>query len=410
MTDRLDATPPRPEQAIADWHTAAWNDLAQRIAHVFPRTDSRANALSYLLGLLSPAERKNSWQLADITGAPTPYPFQHLLGRAEWSPDAVRDALLAYVPTILGHPEAIGVVDETGFLKKGSHSAGVTRHYTGTAGRVENCQVGVFLAYASPLGHTLLDRELYLPTSWTDDPVRCQRAGVPPDRTFATKPELARQMIARAAAAGITFAWITGDTVYGDDRPVRHWLEAQSQPYVLGMARTEHLWIAAQSVTLTDLAASLADTAWERHSCGDGSQGPRWYDWAAVALNAPPQAGFQRWVVLRRPVDDPQDWDAYRVFARSGTTLAAVARVVGARWTIAACFQTAKTAVGLDHYEVRSWTGWYRHITLALWAQAYLAGLRPTSPTPVGLSAPPKKESPPRSLARCTAQRGLRPC
>lgn len=140
--------------------------------------------------------------------------------------------------------------------------------------------------------------------------MRCQRAGGPPDRTFATKPELARQMIARAAAAGITFAWITGDTVYGDDRPVRHWLEAQPQPYVLGMARTAHLGIAAQSVTLTDLAASLADTAWERHRCGDGSQGPRWYDWAAAALNAPPQAGFQRRVALRRPVDDPQDWDA----------------------------------------------------------------------------------------------------
>ncbi len=160
MTDRLDATPPRPEQAIADWHTAAWNDLAQRIAHVFPRADSRANALSCLLGLLSPAERKHSWQLAEITGAPTPSPFHHLLGRAEWSPDALRDAVLASVPTILGHPEAIGVVDETGLLKTGSHSAGVTRHDTGTAGRVGNCQAGVFLAYASPLGHTLLDREL----------------------------------------------------------------------------------------------------------------------------------------------------------------------------------------------------------------------------------------------------------
>jgi SRSO17 transposase len=310
MTDRWDATPPRPEQAIADWHPAAWNDLAQRIAHVCPRTDSRANALSSLLGLVSPAERTKSWQWADITGAPTPYPVHHRLGRAAWSPDAVRAALLAYVPTILGHPEALGVVDETGLRKNGSHAAGVTRHATGTAGRVANRHVGVFLADARPLGPTLLDRELYPPTSWTDDPARCQRAGGPPDRTFATKPALARQMIARAAAAGITLAWITGDTVDGDDRPVRHWLDAPSQPSVLGMARTDHRWIAAQRVTLTDRAASRADTAWERHRCGDGSQGPRGYDWAATALHAPPQAGFQRRVALRRPVDDPQDREA----------------------------------------------------------------------------------------------------
>lgn len=410
MTHALEEAQIAPEHAVIDWHTQAWNDVAQRITHVFPRTDSRANALSYLQGLLSPAERKNSWQLAEITGATTPYPFQYLLGRAEWSPDTLRDALVSYVPATLGHPDAIGVVDETGFLKKGSQSVGVTRHYTGTAGRVENCQVGVFLAYASPHGQTLLDRELYLPASWTDDPARCQRAGVPPERTFATKPELARQMIARTMAAGVTYAWITGDKVYGDDRPFRHWLEAHEQPYVLGIASTEHLWIGAQSVTLTDLVASLADVPWERHSCGEGSQGPRWYDWHVVALNAPPQAGFQRWVVLRRQRDDPNDWDAYRVFARTGTTLAAVALVVGARWTIEECFQTAKTAVGLDQYEVRSWTGWYRHITLALWAQAYLAGLRPTSHMPVGASLPQKKDSPPSSLARFKACRGLQSC
>jgi len=310
MPDRLDATPPRPEQALADWHPAAWNDRAQPIAHVVPPTDSRAHALSCLLGLVSPAERTKSWQSAAITGAPTPSPCHHLLGRAEGSPDAVRAALLASAPTIRGHPETIGVVDDAGLLQNGAHAAGVTRQSTGTASRVEPCQAGVLLTDARPPGHTLLDWAWYLPARWTHDPGRGPQAGGPTDRTFATQSALARQMIARAAAAGITWAWSAGDTVDGDDRPVRHWLDAPSQPDVLGMPRTDHRWSAAQRVTLTDRAASRADTAGERHSGGDGSQGPGWYDWAATALNAPPQAGVQRRGARRRPVDAPQDGDA----------------------------------------------------------------------------------------------------
>lgn len=411
MIDSIDSVSAEPhpldEQAVAAWqHT--WDDLASRIGPVFARAEPRAHALAYLAGLLSPAERKNSWQLAEISGHTTPYRFQHLLGRADWDPEALRDRLRSYVIDHLGTTDAIGVLDETGFLKKGTHSVGVTRHYTGTAGRVENCQIGVFLAYASARGQTLLDRELYLPTAWTDDRARCAQAGVPAERTFATKPELARQMLVRAFAADMCRAWVTGDSVYGMDRPLRQWLEARMQAYVLGISDLEHLWVGHQSCTLDALRAQLADVPWACISSGMGSQGPRWYEWQRIALNAPLQPGWTRWVLFRRSCTDPADVTAYRVFAPTATPLEALARVAGARWTVEACIQTGKGEVGLDQYEVRSWTGWYRHITLARWAQAFLLVVRATMGTP---PAVPKKGGPvpnrPGSLARFKARRGL---
>src|SRR5918997_6143696 len=213
-----------------------WAELQRRIGPVFARSEARARALAYLAGLLSPAERKNSWQLAEITGAPTPYGFQHLLGRADWEPETLRDRLRTYVTDYLAAPDAVGVLDETGFLKKGTHSAGVARQYSGTAGRVENCQIGVFLAYATARGQTLLDRELYLPAEWTTDRSRCEAAGIPEQRSFATKPELAVQMLERTRTAGVSFAWVTGDCIYGDSRTRRGWLEKQMHPYVLAVS------------------------------------------------------------------------------------------------------------------------------------------------------------------------------
>jgi SRSO17 transposase len=198
-----------------------WAEIERRTGAVFARTETRIRAMAYLAGLLSPAERKNSWQLAEISGDRNPYGFQHLLGRADWDPDDLRDRLRAYVTDYLHAPDAVGVIDETGFLKKGTHSAGVARQYSGTAGRIENSQIGVFLAYASRYGHSLLDRELYLPAGWTDDRERCRSAGIPDDRAFATKPALARQMLERTLAAGVVLAWITGDPIYGDDRALR---------------------------------------------------------------------------------------------------------------------------------------------------------------------------------------------
>jgi SRSO17 transposase len=352
------------------------NDLERRLAPYFERTEPRQRALAYLRGLLSPAERKNSWQLAEMSGDTTPYGFQHLLRRALWDPDAVRDELGTYVVQHLGAPHAVLVIDETGFLKKGDHSAGVARQYSGTAGRIENCQIGVFLAYASGLGHTLLDRELYLPKEWTDDRARCGQAGIPDERGFATKPELARQMLARTFATGVPAQWVTGDSVYGDDRRLRMWLESRPQAYVLAVSGKEYVWLDGQQHQVKRILAALPEDGWTRLSAGDGAKGLRWYDWCWLPLADPMEPAWRRGLLVRRSVTDPTDLTAYVVFAPQDAVLAEVVRVAGTRWTIESAFEAAKSEVGLDHYEVRSWTGWYRQITLAMWALALLAVLR----------------------------------
>jgi len=312
--------------------------VARRIGPRFARAEARRRVQAYLRGLLSPVERKNGWQLAEAVGDRTPYALQHLLGRADWDPDAVRDDLRAYVVEHLGDAEAILVVDETGVVKKGVASAGVAKQYTGAVGKVENAQVGVFLAYASPKGVAFLDRTLYLPEDWTDDPARCQRAGIPATVGFATKPQLAQTQLERARATGVLAAWVT-------------------------------------STLLQELRELPADR-WQRLSAGDGAKGPRWYDWYRLPLVPPLQEGFERWCLVRRSLSDPDDLQAYVVFAPAGTPLANLVRVAGSRWTIEVAFEAAKGAVGLDQYEVRSWTGWQRHMTLALFAQAVLTVVR----------------------------------
>lgn len=361
--------------------TLYWGEIERRIGSIFARSDVRTQAMRYLTGLLSSVERKNSWQLAEITGATTPYGFQHLLGRADWDPHALRDRLRTYVTDYLAEPGAVGVLDETGFLKKGTHSAGVRRQYSGTAGRIENCQIGVFLTYATSRGHTLLDRELYLPADWTNDRSRCQAAGIPDERAFATKPALAVEMLERTRAAGVVLTWVTGDSIYGDDRTLRGWLEQQQQAYVLAVSGKEHVWLAQRQQSITTLLADLPHDGWQRISAGDGSKGPRWYDWVRVELNAPPQAGWKRWLVIRRRCAAPSEVTGYVACAPATTSLSEQVRVAGMRWTVEESIQTAKGEVGLDHYEVRSWTGWYRHITLAMWAQAFLAVVRAETDT-----------------------------
>jgi SRSO17 transposase len=351
-------------------------DVARRLAPYFARSQSRHRAQVYLQGLLSEAERKNSWQVAEVCGDATPYGFQYLLSRADWDADAVRDELRRYVIQHLEDPHGVLVLDETGFLKKGEHSAGVARQYSGTAGKVENCQIGVFLGYASPLGHALLDCELYLPKTWTDDRERCQRAGIPADRPFATKPQLARQMLARAFAAGVPAQWVTGDSVYGDDRRLRMWLESRPQPYVLAVSGKEYVWQGSQQRQVKTLLASLPEAGWTRLSAGDGAKGPRWYDWCWRPLAAPLAPGWRRCLLVRRSLSTPTELTAYVVFAPPATPLEEVVRVAGSRWTVESGFEEAKGEVGLDHYEVRSWTGWYRHITLAMWALALLTVMR----------------------------------
>jgi SRSO17 transposase len=327
-------------------------DVERRLAPYFERSEPRQRAMAYLQGLLSPAERKNSWQLAEVSGDATPYGFQHLLRRARWAPDAVRDELRRYVLQHLGDPEAVLVIDETGFLKKGRHSAGVARQYSSTAGRIENCQIGVFLGYAGQLGQTLLDRELYLPEEWTDDRDRCRRAGIPEDRHFATKPQLARQMLARALAAGVPAKWVTGDSVYGDDRRLRMWLEAQPQAYVLAVSGKEYVRLGWQQRQVKTILAALPEAGWTRCSAGDGAKGPRWYDWRWLPLADPVDSAWRRWLLVRRSLSDPTEVRAYVVFAPQETTLEEVVRVAGTRWAIEQLFEAAKGEVGLDHYEV----------------------------------------------------------
>src|SRR5499425_1241354 len=243
-------------ETVREW--TLWLTEVERwlIPH-FARREARRHAWAYIRGLLSPVERKNGWQLAEVNGDATPYGLQHLLGRARWDADAVRDDLRAYLVKSMGDPHAVLVLDETGFLKKGQQSAGVARQYSGTAGRIENCQIGVFLTYASPQGHVLLDRDLYVPKEWTNDKSRCERAGIPAERTFATKPQLAQQMLKRAFDAGVPAAWVTGDSVYGGNRQLRLWLEEHESAHVLAVSGKEYVWRAGQQQQVKTILATL---------------------------------------------------------------------------------------------------------------------------------------------------------
>ena len=357
--------------AIADWR-AGLVALQAQIAPRFRRAEARGRAMRYLAGLLDRVERKNGWQLAEHLGEPGPQGVQRLLNAADWDVDAVRDDLRAYVTEHLGDPAGVLIVDETGFLKKGTKSIGVQRQYSGTAGRIENCQIGVFLGYASSQGRAFLDRELYLPQEWARDGARRDEAGVPPEVTFATKPALAQQMLARAFAAGVPAAWVSGDAIYGDDGALRHWLVAGTHAYVLAVSSHHPLWRAGQQERADQLIAALPAAAWAPLSAGTGSQGERLYDWACVQLTDESAPGTAHWLLARRSLSDPIEVAYYRVFAPADTPVTTMVRVAGMRWAIEASFEEAKGAVGLDHYEVRKWTAWYRHVTLALLAHAYL--------------------------------------
>jgi SRSO17 transposase len=330
------------------------------------------------MGLLSPVERKNGWQLAEQLHERGPHGVQRLLNAADWDADAVRDDLRAYVVDHLGDPHAVLIVDETGFLKKGTKSAGVARQYSGTAGRRENCQVGVFLAYASRQGCAFLDRALYLPEEWAADPARRAEAAIPRTVSFATKGRLARDMLQRAFAAQVPAAWVVGDTVYGHD-DLRRWLDAQERNYVLAVPCTHGVWTQGQQVEAQALVDQVPAASWSRLSAGDGSQGPRWYDWVCFALPYDQPPGRAQWLLVRRSVSDPTDRAYYRVAGPAHTSVQEMVEVVGRRWAIEIGFEQAKAEVGLDQYEVRTWTAWHRHITLVLLAHAYLEVTRATA-------------------------------
>ncbi|WP_420492973.1 IS701 family transposase [Kitasatospora camelliae] len=348
-----------------------------RIAHRFGRSEPRDRALDYLTGLLAPLERKNGWTLAEQVGQLRPDGVQRLLNLSEWDEDAVRDDVRDFVVETIGARDGILIGDDTGFLKKGTRSAGVQRQYSGTAGRTENCQIGTFLAYASSKGRALIDRELYLPVSWTDDRERCRAAGIGDEVPFATKNEHLKWMLQRAIDARVPFAWVTADEAYGQVKHLRSWLEERRIAHVLATKVNDTVTTVRWAETRVDeLIASLPRQAWKRISAGQGTRGERIYDWARIAIRPVWENGFGHWVLARRSLGDPTEIAHYVCHGPVGTRLKDLVKVAAARWTIEESFQAAKTECGLDHYQVRLYRAWYRHITLAMAALAYLTALR----------------------------------
>jgi SRSO17 transposase len=375
----------------------------------FVRSEPRARVGAYVRGLLAGLERKNGWTLAEHAGAVSPDGMQRLLRTADWDVDGVRDDVRGYVLDGLGDPDAadpdaadpdavggdagvgVFIADDTGFVKKGRRSAGVQRQYTGTSGKIDNCQLGVFLAYATPRGHALIDRELYLPATWTEDRDRCTRAGIPETVEFATKPELVVRMLERVHDTGQLTGWFTADEAFGQNPGLRGWLAERRVPYVLATRNDDLLTCPdghrEQAKVLATLAGVGADgrvdaSAWERRSLGYGAHGERVYDWTAVALDPTglPE-GWGHWLLVRQQTEPGEGKTTverayYRCAGPATTPLRELIRVAGTRWAIEECFQTAKNEAGLDHYQVRTWRAWYAHITLALLAAGWLAVTR----------------------------------
>jgi SRSO17 transposase len=345
------------------------DELLGRVAGRFARVEPRRHARALVLGLLADLPRKNCWTIAEHAGQATPDGLQHLLSGAVWDHDKVRDDVRDYLLDHLADPAAVLVVDETGDLKKGASTVGVQRQDTGTAGKVDNAQVAVYLAYATTAGHGVVDRELYLPQGWIDDPARCQAAGVPDQVGFATKPELARRMLERALDAGVPAGWVTADEVYGNSPALRGWLETRQLPYVLAVKATEPLPSASgPGGPAARLAGQVPAECWLRVSAGHGAKGRRWYAWARLPLDgvgAPP--GWQRWLLVRRSLHTGE-LAFYVCAGPAGLPLVALVRVAGARWRVEEAFQAGKGLCGLDQHQVRRWRSWYRWVTLAMLA------------------------------------------
>jgi SRSO17 transposase len=355
------------DDRLARWQ-ARFDDMFALVAGRFAQADSRRRARMYLLGLLSGAERKNSWTLAEQAGDLTPDGMQRLLNFYRWDADAVRDDLRGYVLEHLGDPSGIAVADETGFLKKGTKSAGVQRQYSGTAGRIENCQLGVFLTYTSIKGRALIDRELYLPASWTGDRERCQEAGIGAEVEFATKPMLAQNMLERLLTTGVELGWFTADEAYGDNPGLRAWLEEVNLNYVMAVSCDQRFSTPKGPVRADELARGAPRTGWQRLSAGLGSKGHRLYDWLLLDPGAD-----KHLLLVRRSIRKPTELAYYICHTRHPVPLAELIRVAGSRWGVEETFQFAKNETGLDHYQVRKYDAWYRHITLSMLSAAFLA-------------------------------------
>lgn len=361
------------EVSVDEWREH-FDAAFARIAGLFKRVEPRLAARDYLLGLLSDVDTGSCWQLAEQAGHASPHRMQSLLAEAVWDADAVRDVLRRFVVDELGDPEGVLIADDSGDLKSGHCTVGTQRQYSGTAGRIENAQVATFLAYAGRKGRALIDRELYLPKSWTGDRQRCRAAGVPDTVEFATKVTHARRMIARALDAGVPAAWVTADEFYGNERGLRRDLQARGTGYVLAVAKNHRVTLSDGTIaTAEHVAQGLPRRSWNRLSAGKGAKGERDYDWAFVRITPPAdeQTGHH-WLMVRRRIRDGE-LAFYRCWSATSVSLAKLVRVAGARWCVEECFRAGKDEVGLDQHQVRKWTSWYRYTTLAMFAHAILA-------------------------------------
>jgi SRSO17 transposase len=383
------------EDALELW-ASSLREVKRRIRPLFSQERVAVSAGLFLDGLFGPERRKTSWMRAEAAGDPGPWRQQAILGRGRWETDALRDLVRDYALETLVDRDAVLVLDETGFLKQGKSSCGVGRQYTGSAGKITNCQIGVFAAYVSQHGHAFIDRMLYLPKAWTDDPARLAAAHVPPGTTFATKPGLALAMIERAIAAGVPFAWVAADSVYGVGE-VEMALRRAGKGYVLGVngSHSFNSWGDKRLVTGTaeEIAQALPASAWVRLSAGEGTKGPRLYDWAYLELADLEAAEYDdslsglwtRGLLIRRSIADGE-LVFFSTWCPAGTETAGLVKVEGHRWAIEDGFETAKNELGLDHNETRSWHGWHRHVSLVMLAFAMLAVIRHHANAP----APPK--------------------
>jgi SRSO17 transposase len=396
---------------VGGWR-AELDKLLARFGRLFVRAEPREQAGRCLEGLLAPVERKNGWQLAEAIGDARPWRTQRVPSHVLWDEDAARDLCREHAVERLGAEDAVLVVDETAFARKGGHSAGVARQYCGTLGKVENCQVGVFLAYGSRGGHALIDRRLYLPEAWAGDAERRRAAKVPEDVPFLAEPASARAMVARALDAGVPCGWVLGGEVYGADRRLRLMLEERGKPYLLTIRSNDELAAELDGGVgrhqPRQLARLLPARAWRRLSAGAGTEGERLHDWARLRLVRPRQVGGEapageHWLLVRRSIAAPEDLAYFVAFAPPGLRSVDLARVAGRRWLVEECFEAAKQEVGLADYEVRSRRGWHRHVTLAMLALALLAGLRAGLNRLKGAREPPasfsSRSASPRSAA-----------
>lgn len=352
-----------------------FNAIMNRLANEFASESGFRMAGSYIKGLLGKMERKNGWQMAEYLGAATPYAIQQFLYRGRFCAEGLKNRLRDYVGEKLGEEDGVLVVDETGFLKQGKKSCGVKRQYSGTAGRVQNCQVGVFLTYASQKGYAAIDRRLYIPNDWFEDKERCRSAGIPETETFQTKPQMALEMIQEATSAQFPYTWVTGDCVYGNYRRIRSWLEEHNKCYVLCVSGKEYIPEGLWKVSVGSILKSLPQEGWFQASCGKGSKGARIYDWLLMEAGTAPSEGWERHLLVRRNKTNPEEVQAYVCYAPEGTAPGKLAEIAGIRWTVECCFAESKSEVGLDQYEVRSYEGWYKHITFACIALALITVL-----------------------------------